>query len=201
MKTVFQRSLVIALATAGALVAVPASADYAEANVNNEAARLAYGWTSVREEGEVQLEGAVLIAEDENDNDVKLASFGLAVIGDAGAKEWNLRAGLGARLYAGQFDQPADDLSGFGLGLGGEFSLRFPQMNRLGVSGRFYYAPDILAFNDVSEIIDFAVRIEYEVLRNANLYLGARVVRAEEDNSGSSVDIDRGLNIGLRINF
>ncbi len=192
-------------ATAGALsaiVALPAQADYAEANVNNDAARLAYGWTTQREEGQVQLEGALLFAEEEdNERDVKLASFGLAVIGDAGVQAWDLKAGLGARIYAGQIDADPDDVTGFGVGLGGEFSLRFPQMNRLGLSSRFYYAPDILAFNDVAEIIDFALRVEYEVLRNANLYLGYRVVRAESDDTGDSVDIDRGVNVGLRINF
>ena len=183
------------LATFGATTV--AQADYLDANVSSDSARLGYGLTLREAETSLVLEASYLYADEYEEANTNVAALGLMVSGDAGASSWQLKAGLGGRAYFADLD----DISGGGLGLGGEFSFRFPTFNRVGVSGRLYYAPEVLAFNDLDSLLDAAIQLDYEVLRNAYVYVGARLTRSEIEDIDDDVNLEQGAHVGLRIVF
>lgn len=130
------------------------------------------------------------------DEDVVQSHAGLLVTGDAGAREANVVAGLGGRfllLDAGQVD-------GGALALGGMVEARLPAFNRLGAVAYAYWAPGASSFGDLDGHFEYALSLDYEVIRNASLYLGYRQVRVDIKD-GPTVTADTGFHGGLRLRF
>ena len=117
---------------------------------------------------------------------------------DDAATNVPVTAGLGGQLIYLSPDDFSDDEAA--LALGGFVRYVFPNANRFSVQGRAYYAPDVLAFGDLEEVLEVEARISYNVLRDADLYLGARYIRAEADN-GPEVTLDNGLMVGVQLRF
>jgi hypothetical protein len=121
---------------------------------------------------------------------------GLLVTGDAGAREANVTAGLGGRI----FGLHADEADGGGLALGGMIDARLPAFNRLGLLAYAYGAPSASTFGDFESYFEYAAALDYQVLQGASVYGGFRQVRVDVEDFGNFT-VDTGWHLGLRLNF
>ena len=109
-----------------------------------------------------------------------------------------LQAAIGGRT--GYVDGEGSGQEGFPLAVGGYFKYTFPDSDRLSLRFDLWYAPDVLTLDDLDTYQDYSVRLGYNVLRQADVYVGARYVNGDFDN-GSDVTFDNGLNVGFNIRF
>lgn len=135
-------------------------------------------------------------AADPKDTQLTLGHFGVLATGDMGAKGADAAGGLGARVILAD----RGDSSGAAVALGGQFKVRMPSFERLSVSGYGYIAPGILSFSDVKSYSEFALDLEFEVVRAASIYGGYRRVNVKPEPTGPS-NADDGAHIGLRLSF
>jgi len=109
-----------------------------------------------------------------------------------------LEAGLGVR--SGYVDGEFSKQNGIPVAVGGFVKYTFPAMNRLSLRAEGWIAPDVLSLGDLDRYQDFTFRAQYAVLKQADVYVGARYLNTEFSN-GSRALIDNGLNIGFNIRF
>lgn len=185
--------LVAALATA-----TPAQAEVLDANISGDSVRLALSGPLSRlfsgTKGEYDVGG--LFGDDDHDEDIVAAHAGVLLTGDAGAQQANVTAGLGARLqYVG-----GDHDKGGAVELGGRIEVRVPGYERLGFQAYGWYGPKPASFGDLEDIFEFAVSIDYQVLRDASLYVGYRKLSADVDDRPYDLEED-GVHGGIRLQF
>lgn len=188
------------MAMAAIMVAGPTLSDSLDLNLNDDAARLTFARAINDEQLEVDV--GWLHHQDRGD----LISLSLGRIGEAGGGQQSVTAAIGGRLYAmdpefgpSGMGGPSTDQDGFALGIGGFFRLKLAGYDRIGFSGHGYYAPDVLAFGDSEDLIEVAGRLTYSVIREAELYLGVRYIKASF--SGIDAKFDNGLHVGIRLEF
>lgn len=133
---------------------------------------------------------------DDRDVGLKQAHAGLLVTGDAGARDADVNAGLGVRAVAADFDSG----SGGAVDLGGKVEIRIPNFNRLGITAYAWYAPEIISFGDFDQNTEFGVMLDYEVIRDAALFVGYREIRFELDDADED-KVDDSIIAGLRLEF
>lgn len=135
--------------------------------------------------------------DDEHNDNFFSVHGGLLVTGDAGAPKnsASVTAGLGARLqYIG-----GEDDKGGALEFGGRGEVRIPQYERFGASAYAWYGPNAASFGDMDHIFEYSVALDYQVLRDASIYVGYRKLSADV---GHGQDLEeKGLHGGLRLTF
>lgn len=89
---------------------------------------------------------------------------------------------------------------GGGLALGGMVEARLPAFNRIGAIAYGYGAPKASTFGDFEGWLEYAVGVDYQVLKGASVYLGFRQVKVDIENFGNAT-VDSGWHFGLRLNF
>lgn len=109
-----------------------------------------------------------------------------------------LEAGLGLR--SGYVDGDASGQSGIPVAVGAFFRYALPGMDRLSVRGSAWIAPDILSLGDLEKYEDVSLRLQYALLREADIFVGARYLNTEFSNDSRAL-IDNGLNVGFNIRF
>jgi hypothetical protein len=124
------------------------------------------------------------------------AHLGLLVTGDAGAREANVTAGLGGRVFLLDSDGP----DGGGLALGGMVDARLPAFNRIGLIAYAYGAPEASTFGDLEAWYEYAVSVDYQVLQGASIYAGWRQLKVDIEGFGDAT-VDTGFHAGLRLSF
>jgi len=133
-----------------------------------------------------------------NEDDNILGELGLLVIDEAGSKTPGLEIGVGPKFWYGDADKPDVQISG--IGLGGQLRYKPMSSPRVVFGGSLFYAPSIVAFIDAEEILEYDVRLEYELLPTANIYLGYRNIEADIKNR-KKAEIDESVVLGLRFKF
>jgi hypothetical protein len=145
-------------------------------------------------------EVGLLLGEEDSRNFQQLHG-GLLVTGDAGAERANVTAGLGGRIAViNGDDATGGDLAGGALALGGMIEARLPAFNRIGAIAYAYGAPKASAFGDLEGYLEYAVGVDYQVLRAASLYLGYRQLKVDVKDLGDS-SVDNGWHLGVRLTF
>ena len=109
-----------------------------------------------------------------------------------------LEAGLGGR--SGYVDGDNSDQTGIPLALGGYLKYTLPNFNRISIRGDAYFAPDILTAMDLEKYEDYTLRVAYNLMQEADIYVGVRYVKAEFDNDTSQL-IDNGMHLGIDLRF
>ena len=109
-----------------------------------------------------------------------------------------LEAGLGGRT--GYVDGDNSDQTGIPLALGGYLKYTLPNLNRISIRGDAYYAPDILTAMDLEKYEDYTLKVAYNLMKQADIYVGVRYVKAEFDNDSSQL-IDNGMHVGIDLRF
>ncbi len=199
------------IAMAAVMVAAPTFSDSLDLNLNDDAARLTFARAIYDEK--LEFDAGWLHHQDRGD----LLSVSLGRIGEAGGGSQSVTAAIGGRLYAMSPDlvnpgmveelvgdavilRPIDtDQDGFALGVGGFFRMKLAGYDRIGFSGHGYFAPDVLAFGDSKDLIEVAGRVTYSIIREADVYLGIRYIKAGFEDI--DVSYDTGLHLGIRLEF
>ncbi len=167
-----------------------------DANLNNDSARLALSWMTAPSPNALEGEASIYY----NTDSYYVGTLGVRVVGETGRQGNPLEAGVGGKLI-GITSGDDDNLDAVGLGLG--FGLRYypVSVNRLALGGQIHYAPEIVAFGDVNNILEGIATVEYQVLPQAFAYVGYRVLKVEREDNGKSQDVDEGAHVGMRILF
>ena len=130
---------------------------------------------------------------------VDIGSAGLLLVGNANPAGSQAIFGVGGKLFFISPKQTGGN--GTVLGLGGRFNYTWPTYNRFTVGGELYYAPRIVSFNNADHFLEYGVNAGYEILRNAELYVGWRHVSAAFTNSSGNMTLDSTFMVGLNLNF
>ncbi|HET7306476.1 MAG TPA: YfaZ family outer membrane protein [Gammaproteobacteria bacterium] len=172
-------------------------------NLDDNAARIAFN-TPITPTG-LYANAAFLYNQDRGD----VFNAGVHLIGDAGVGPNPLHAGLGGQFYYINPDfpnspgfnvNPFNDIgSGEAIAIGGFVQYQLPRYNRIGFGAHIYYAPGIISFGGLDRMLEYGVRADYQVLRNANVYLGYRQIKA--DFGPGFLDMDSGFHVGMQLNF
>ncbi len=167
-----------------------------DANLNNDSARLALSWMTSPSPNSLEGEAAIYY----NTDGYYVGTLGIRVVGETGRQGNPLEAGVGGKLI-GITSGDDDNLDAIGLGLG--FGLRYypVSVNRLAFGGQIHYAPEIVAFGDVNNLLEGILTVEYQVLPQAFAYMGYRLLKVEREDTGESQDVDEGAHVGMRILF
>jgi len=191
------KRIIAMLGVLGGLAAIPAHAEILDVNVGQNSVRaalagpLSHVVTDLRGQYDVGL-----VIRPKSSDDLLQAHLGFLVTGDAGAKFIDLAAGLGIRgVYIGR-----DGDSGGAFAIGGQFEARLPSFNRLGFSGYAYYAPGATSLGEVDKYLEYAGAIDYQIVRDAAIYVGYRNIRYTIGNVGD-VAADVGIRGGIRLTF
>lgn len=127
-----------------------------------------------------------------------IGHVGLHLVDAASSDGSNLIAGIGARLL--YIEQDFSNSDGTALGIGGFFRYVFPDYDRISVGGHGYFAPDVVAFGDLTKFHEIEARISYNVLPEGDVYLGIRSARSNFQGSGKT-SFNSGLLIGIQLRF
>lgn len=193
----FLRRLFMRIQSAGILLALASVAFGAHAanlnvNLGSNAASINYA-ANLTPSG---LQGTVGYLH--HTDSVDIGNVGLLVTGNSNPTGSPLIFGVGGKLF---FISPKQ-VSGNGtvLGLGGQFNYTWPYYNRFNIGGELYVAPKIVSFNNADRFLEYGVNAGYEILRNAELYVGWRHVSAAFSGT-STVTLDSSFMVGLNLTF
>ncbi|HEY0722001.1 MAG TPA: YfaZ family outer membrane protein [Gammaproteobacteria bacterium] len=192
------------------LAASQARADSLDLNLNDDSMRMTY-------EAAMGKGGAMDVGYYYNDrregSDADLMHLGLHVTGDNWSQSGIFNIKVGGRLvysnperydinlYKHQYETMA-------LGLGGE--VRFSPVHRLGFGASAYYAPRIASFLDAERYSEYGVKIDYQLLTQAFIYVGYRQINVEVehvkdplavDHFNGKFELDDSAHVGLKLLF
>ena len=174
------------------LLCTNAVADEIDLSFNSDAFRFFY--IHELESNNLSWDGGVLNNSDEG----FVINTSLYLTGFASDGTNPLEAGIGGRT--GLVDGDDSGQTGIPLALGGYLKFTFPNLNRLSIRADAYLAPDILTAMDLEKYEDYTIRIGYNVLQEADIYIGARYVKGKFDNDTHAL-FDNGMHMGLDIRF
>ena len=129
---------------------------------------------------------------------VDIGAVGLDLVGNASPVGSPLIFGVGAKFF---FISPKGGVSnGSAVGVGGHFRYTWPTYNRFAIGGELYYAPNIVSFRNTDRYLQTSVRGAYQILRNADIYVGYRYITAAF-GGGPSVTLDSSIIVGMSLTF
>ena len=174
------------------MLAMPAGADSLDISVNDDTARLTYQWQHPSRA--VRVDGGWLHNQDRGE----VIHLGVHVTGDASSGDAPLIGGDGGRVV--QVRPHGGPQEAKQLGKGGFVRYTLPKYNRFNVYGHGYIAPDVLAFGDGAQYTEIEARFGYNVLRNADVFVGIRHIKTEFDPAGELTS-DNGVHVGIQLRF
>ena len=184
-----QRIACFLLLSAAAFAAQGANLDF---NLASNAAAVDFT-TNLTESG---LEGDLLYLH--HTNKVDIGAAGVDLVGNASPVGSPLLFGVGAKLF--YINPKGGQGSGSAVGVGAHVRYTWPSYNRIILGGQLYYAPNIVSFQNVSHFMLVSVDVGYEVLRNADVYVGYRHVTGSF-NGSQDVTLDTSFMIGMNLTF
>jgi hypothetical protein len=172
-----------------AAISSGAAADSLDINLHDEALRATYAVIPPARRG-VEVE----IGHYFNEDDQFITHLGMHVSGENWSQRGVFDIGLGGRLVYVNTD-PFDEAA---LAVG--MRLRFSPVQRLGVGGSIYYAPQIVTFMDGENYQEATLSVDYQVLPQAFVYVGYRNIEVDFDKA-KDVELDDKVHIGMRLLF
>ena len=109
-----------------------------------------------------------------------------------------LTGGVGLRVAYTNGELSNQD--GLGVAIGGFFRYAFPAIDRLFVGGHAYFAPSVLSIGEMDQYQDLEARIGYNILREADIYLGLRYVEGQYEKQRKA-EFDSGFILGVALRF
>lgn len=179
-----------------AALSAPASAQSLDVNLNDDTVEVKVGmplnWGGF---GRSSWDVGMLYHDTDRDSNW-LFTLGAQVQGAAGADAPGLEFGAGMKLFVADVNQY--DVSAATLGVG----LRYapPAASRFYAALSGYYAPDIVTFSDGEDFFAGELRFGYEILPEAEIYLGYRNIEAGIKNKQDAT-VAEGWLVGLKILF
>jgi len=182
----------IAAAVAAVFACAPVCADEIDISFNSDAVRGEYVHPFAS--SSLQIDGGWLHHTDNGD----AVHVGLHLADFASDGVDPIKAGLGGRFVYSNGDLSGQD--GFALAIGGFLRYTIPRYNRLAVTGKVYFAPGVLSLGDAEKWQDYTINVSYNVMREADIYIGARYVRGDYDDVPDA-RYDTGMHIGINLRF
>lgn len=103
---------------------------------------------------------------------------------------------FGPQLYAALLRDENEDV--MAVSLGGEGRFYFDPQRRFAVSGRAFYAPDILSFGSADNLVDLSARAEMQVSDRVMGFAGMRWFRFDLTNGGGKRTLQEEAFVGFR---
>jgi len=100
---------------------------------------------------------------------------------------------LGARAF--WLDVESEGGFGIGLGLGVTRSLS----EKMAVGFQLHYAPDIITGGDFDNVLEYDVRLNFQMVENGSFFIGYRNIEA--DNGTVDIDVYEDPYFGLKFEF
>lgn len=145
-------------------------------------------------ESSLRMDGGLLHHTD--NGDVIYVGLLLADLASDGPSK--VEAGLGGRLAYTSGDGSKQD--GLGLPLGGFIRFTPQRFNRVSLGASLYLAPDVLTTGDLKKYQEYAARVSYNLMREADIYIGARYAKGEYKKA-PDVRYDTGMHVGITLRF
>lgn len=142
--------------------------------------------------GRIEADASVLF----NSGDRRVAGVGMHIVDNAGSVEHPVYLGLGGRLL--WMDSGVAD--GAVLAVGGHVRTTFTEADRVSVGAQLWFAPSITSFGSADGYLETGVRVEYQALQRAWVYLGYRRIRGKFETAPDRT-IDSGAHLGMRFEF
>ena len=176
-------------------VSTVASADNIDVNLHDEAIRASYSMELKNQGTGLSADVGFLYSEDKDKLDDTLYHLGLNVSGENWSQTGTFDISLGGRLY---YASPGNvDLAA--LGVGG--TVRFSPAHRFGIGAHLFYAPGITSFMDAERFQETGIRVDYQVLPQAFVYVGYRQIEVDIDNGADDVELEDDAHIGFKLLF
>jgi len=162
-----------------------------QAELSNSSARFNYA-TSVwgKQYGRAEVGGGLL----HNDDGNNVLNLDLNVYNDS--YESPLELGVGGRIYYVDLDHN----NVMALALGVRFNYAPQALHGFGIGAHYYYAPKIVTGLDGDHVSEYGIHVGYQVIPQANVYLGYRKIRTDLKD-GPTVNADKGGFVGVRVRF
>jgi hypothetical protein len=130
-----------------------------------------------------------------------MSDFGLLVKDELGGNAPGFSVGVGLKgLVAQVTGKNLVENNVSALALGGLVRYSPPEAHRLGIVGQVYFSPNIVTFGNADRYVESGVRIEFEVIPQAVVYLGYRRIGFGIKAQPYAI-LDEGANLGVRISF
>ncbi|MEO8331271.1 MAG: YfaZ family outer membrane protein [Gallionella sp.] len=177
------------------LVAVSTSAlaDAVDINFRDSSAQFQYRASMGRDTlGRAELHMGYLYTNKNN----SFGDLGILVQDEMGKNAPGVTVGVGMKgLIAKSQNNNASALAIGGL-------VRFAPLSdsRFGITGQLYLSPNIVTFGDADRYIETGVKLDYEVIPQADVYVGYRKIKFNLKSSGD-VTLDEGVHVGVKISF
>ena len=131
-----------------------------------------------------------------DDTDTHLIGVAGGVKGSPGTVD-GLKLGIELALNGAETKDDQEILA-LGLGFNGEYMP--PALRGLGLDAHLIYAPDIFAFIDCEDYLEWGVGASYQVLPNAKVTLAYQQIDVDLEGGGSK-DLDETVRIGVKFEF
>jgi len=118
---------------------------------------------------------------------------------DLGGNAPGVSVGVGLKALSARI-KPVN-ASASAIALGGLVRYSPPAERRLGFVGQLYLSPNIITFGGADRYLETGARIEYEIIPQAQVYLGYRNISFTLKNTGVNTTFDEGVHIGVRMAF
>jgi len=162
-----------------------------DVSANDESAQIITN-ISVMEDfyGHIAVNGRFLYTDDN-----QLGSIGGDIFGNIDFIE-GLLIYVGGKFYAARLE--TDNLYAISIGGGAEY--RPPIFEMLALSMNFYYAPEVLSFNDTNKMFETSFKAGFYFIPPAMLHIGYYNIRADI-NLRDKETISEGVRVGLEFKF
>lgn len=169
-------------------------ADAFDVNMNDTSVQLQYRASMGHDTlGRSELHFGYLYANKNN----SFGDLGILVQDEVGSNAPGVTVGVGLK---GVIARSQNNFNATALAIGG--LVRFAPFTdtRFGISGLVYLSPNIVTFGDADRFIETGVKLDYEVIPQAVVYLGYRKIKFNL-NAGSDGTLNEGVNVGVKISF
>ena len=139
--------------------------------------------------------------DDTSDVDANILGAGVFVAGRSNASTARQTVGLGGKFLFVDADG-AD--TGAGVAVGGFIRHTLSQANLISLRGEAFISPSIMSFQGMENYFEVSGRVEYQLLEQANVYLGYRNIQADLDvNTGGEAEyqFEEGIIAGVNLRF
>lgn len=177
-------------------VSATAFADAIDINLRDTSAQLQYkagmGGTNM---GKAEFSMGAIYTQKNN----LMGDVGILVKDEVGGNAPGVSAGVGLKALSARI-RPVN-MNATALALGGMVRYSPPAERRLGFVGQLYLSPNIITFGGADRYLETGARVEYEIIPQAQVYLGYRNISFNLKNTGVSTTFDEGVHVGVRMAF
>ena len=184
-------SLSSAILITSALSTTLANAASLDADLNNDTLAARYHLSDANADLDISV--GLMLTDDKGE----VGTFTVRTQGTL-AEQQSIRGGFGLRGYYAS-PEGGDDFQG--LGLGGHLSVAVPQAPDFSIGVEVYFVPSVTLTDDIDNMREVLFRANYQLFKNASVYVGLRHLEVEQDEVNVDYEFDDGIHAGFTLQF